>query len=122
MNKILTFRALPNEYLLLFPGVFGIAVHIMEEMINLGEEIAPPFIPMLLISIIYIFLPRLWRAFFVFLFGGIFAVAQFIGHFIPALERGFSTKTGDYSAIFSEIGAILLLILGFRLLSTRKKP
>jgi hypothetical protein len=120
-KRLLVFKALPEEYLWLVPGVFGVLIHIMEELINLGEELAPPFIPMLMIAIIYIFLPRLWRALFVLVFGGIFAVAQINGHFLPALERGFSAQTGDYSAIFSEIGGILLIILGIKLLRNKRK-
>ena len=116
MTKVLVFRASPREYVLLMLGTLGILIHVADEVFNVGEEIAPPVIPLLMTTTVFVLLPTLARALATIVFGGIFAIAQINGHFIPILENGPSAGNGDYSAVFSEVGGILLIILGIRLL------
>ncbi len=90
-----------------------VALHTVDELVR-GEELAPPFIPLVIFAALYPVLPLIVRALGDLALGAVFFVAQIFGHVVPTVQNG---PTGsDYTGIFPMIGGAILIGLGVRLL------
>ncbi len=90
-----------------------VGVHVADDMAR-GEEVPPPFIPLILVALIYPLLPAILQALAVIAFGGIFFVAQIFGHVTPLLDRELGGS--DYTGVFPMIGGAILIGVGLRLI------
>lgn len=108
-----------RKHLVVIIGTLLISLHTVDELAS-GEELAPPYIPLLVLTAIYPFLPVMVRALAVATFGGIFLIAQIFGHFTPLLEREFGGT--DATGIYPVIGGAVLIGVGIRLVITLRRP
>lgn len=117
-------RSSANEYfdrrhLLVIIGTLFVSLHTVDELVR-GEELAPPYIPLLVVTAIYPFLPVIIRALALASLGGVFFVAQIFGHLTPLLDRDFGGSDG--TGIYPVIGGAILVGLGLRLVLTMRQP
>ena len=109
--------AFGSEYLLFVLGASLQVVHALDDVFIVGDVFPPPFWPLMMGVVLYVFLPTLVRGLMAAIFGLSFAVAQVPGHFLPAIsDGGLSASNADYTALLSEAGGILLVVLGVRLI------
>jgi len=109
-----------RRHLLVIIGTLFVSLHTVDELVR-GEELAPPYIPLLVLTAIYPLLPVIIRALAVASLGAVFFIAQIFGHFTPLLDREFGGSDG--TGIYPVIGGAILVGLGIRLVLTmRRQP
>ncbi len=108
-----------RRHLVAIIGTLFISLHMVDELVR-AEGLAPPFIPLIIFTIIYSFLPMIVRALAMLGMGGIFFILQIPGHLLPTLQRG--PVGSDYTGVFPMIGGAILVGLGVQLLRKRPAP
>ncbi|MGI8626062.1 MAG: hypothetical protein ACR2J5_05745 [Geodermatophilaceae bacterium] len=107
-----------RRHLLAIIGTLFVSLHTVDELVR-GEELAPPYIPLLVLTASYPLLPVIVRALAVAALGGIFSIAQIFGHLTPLLDRDFGGSDG--TGVYPVLGGAILVGLGIRLVLTMRR-